>query len=131
MLDGGTLHEALEHRASLVLKPNDDYGGRHVIVGWECDEGVWRAAVDDAARTGGFVIQSRAAARYEDFPVFDPDAPEQGFTTQRLLADCNPFIFRNGEVGGYLTRLSPSAIVNVARGGQAIPTFVIEPRGTT
>jgi hypothetical protein len=128
MLDGDTIGDAIEKRASLVLKPNDDYGGRHVIVGWECDESAWRIAVEGAARTGGFVIQSRARARYEDFPVFDPDAPEQGFTMQRLLADCNPFVFRNGEVGGYLTRLSPSAIVNVARGGQAIPTFVIESR---
>jgi hypothetical protein len=128
-LDGDTLGDAIEKRESLVLKPNDDYGGRHVIVGWECDESAWRAAVEFAARAGGFVIQSRAAARYEDYPVFDPDAPERGFTMQRLLADCNPFVFRNGQVGGYLTRLSPSAIVNVARGGQAIPTFIIEPRG--
>jgi hypothetical protein len=74
------------------------------------------------------VIQSRAPARYEDYPIFDPDAPDRGYAMQRLLADCNPFVFRNGEVGGYLTRLSPSAIVNVARGGQAVPTFVIEPR---
>jgi hypothetical protein len=127
-LDRNTLGDAIELRETFVLKPNDDYGGRHVIVGWECDERAWRVAVEDAVRAGGFVIQSRAAARYEDFPIFDPDAPEQGFTMQRLLADCNPFVFRNGEVGGYLTRLSPSAIVNVARGGQAIPTFIVEPR---
>ncbi|HEY7980423.1 MAG TPA: hypothetical protein VID19_02980 [Candidatus Eremiobacteraceae bacterium] len=128
-LDGDTFSGAIEHRQALVLKPNDDYGGRQVIVGWDCDERAWRVAVEGATRAGGFVIQSRAAARYEDFPVFDPDAPERGYTMQRLLADCNPFVFRNGEVGGYLTRLSPTAIVNVARGGQAIPTFIIEPRG--
>jgi hypothetical protein len=128
-LDAGTLGDAIEHRQALVLKPNDDYGGRHVIVGWDCEPSAWRVAVEGATRTGGFVIQSRATARYEDFPVFDPDAPERGHTMQRLLADCNPFVFRNGEVGGYLTRLSPTAIVNVARGGQAIPTFIIEPRG--
>lgn len=127
-VDGDTVGHAVEHRTSLVLKPNDDYGGRNVIVGWECDEASWRAAVESAARLGGFVVQSRAAAHYEDFPIFDPDAPELGYRIQRLLADCNPFIFRNGEVGGYLTRLSPSSIVNVARGGQAIPTFVISPR---
>jgi hypothetical protein len=127
-LDTDTLGGAMEGRETLVLKPNDDYGGRHVTVGWECDELAWRAAVKDAARAGGFVLQSRAAARFEDFPVFDPDAPDLGYAMQRLLADCNPFVFRNGEVGGYLTRLSPSAIVNVARGGQAIPTFIIEPR---
>jgi hypothetical protein len=127
-LGPGDIGRAIEDRRSLVLKPNDDYGGRNVIVGWECDDAAWRTSIEEAAHRGGFVIQSRAAARYEDFPIFDPDAPERGHRLQRLLTDCNPFIFRNGEVGGYLTRLSPSAIVNVARGGQAIPTFVISPR---
>jgi hypothetical protein len=127
-LDRSAIGAAVEHRQTLVLKPNDDYGGRNVIVGWECEPAAWRRAVEDAAAAGGFVIQSRASARFEDFPVFDPDAPQRGHRIQRLLADCNPFIFRNGEVGGYLTRLSPTAIVNVARGGQAIPTFIIRPK---
>jgi hypothetical protein len=127
-LDRSAIGAAVDHRQTLVLKPNDDYGGRNVIVGWECEPAAWRSAVEDAAAAGGFVIQSRASARFEDFPVFDPDAPQRGHRIQRLLADCNPFIFRNGEVGGYLTRLSPTAIVNVARGGQAIPTFVITPK---
>jgi hypothetical protein len=127
-LDRSAMDAAIEHRQTLVLKPNDDYGGRNVIVGWECEPAAWRRAIEGAAAAGGFVIQSRASARFEDFPVFDPDAPQRGHRIQRLLADCNPFIFRHGEVGGYLTRLSPTAIVNVARGGQAIPTFVITPR---
>ncbi|HKW44765.1 MAG TPA: circularly permuted type 2 ATP-grasp protein [Candidatus Eremiobacteraceae bacterium] len=129
-LEGGNASHALASRESLVLKPNDDYGGRNVIVGWECDADVWRTAIEEAVRTGGFVVQARAAARYEDFPIFSPDEPEEGFRIHRLLTDCNPFIFRNGEVGGYLTRLSPTAIVNVARGGQAVPTFVIALRET-
>ncbi|HKW44609.1 MAG TPA: circularly permuted type 2 ATP-grasp protein [Candidatus Eremiobacteraceae bacterium] len=129
-LDDAGAKRAIANRVSLVLKPNDDYGGRNVIVGWECDADTWRSAIEEAARPGGFVVQARAAARYEDFPIFTPDEPEGGFRIQRLLTDCNPFIFRNGEVGGYLTRLSPTAIVNVARGGQAVPTFVIAPRET-
>ena len=127
-LDGDAINYAVENQTSLVLKPNDDYGGRNVIVGWECEESAWRVALEGAARTGDYVVQSRAAAHFEDYPIFDPAAPELGYRIQRLLADCNPFIFRNGEVGGYLTRLSPSSIVNVARGGQAIPTFIIAPR---
>ena len=27
-----------------------------------------------AARAGGFVVQSRACAHFEDFPIFDPDS---------------------------------------------------------
>jgi hypothetical protein len=107
-----------------VLKPNDSYGGRGVVVGWECSADEWRSAID-AATDGEYVLQIRAMARYEMFPIFDPDAPETGVRLERLLVDCNPFVFRDGELGGLLTRLSPTAIVNVARGGQAVPTFVV------
>jgi hypothetical protein len=123
-LDGPTKATVFIAQQMSVLKPNDNYGGRGVVVGWECSSDEWRAALDAAVK-GDFVVQVRAPARYEMFPIFDPDAPEKGVHLERLLVDCNPFVFRNGDLGGLLTRLSPSAIVNVARGGQAVPTFVV------
>ena len=123
-LGEGIKASALQAQALSVLKPNDDYGGRGVLAGWECTSEEWRAALD-AALNDDYVVQFRAPARYEDFPIFDPDAPEKGVRLERLLVDCNPFVFRNGEMGGLLTRLSPTAVVNVARGGQAVPTFVV------
>ncbi|MGH9938406.1 MAG: hypothetical protein ACREAM_19365, partial [Blastocatellia bacterium] len=32
-------------RDSLVLKPNDDYGGRGVVLGWQCSDEEWRRAI--------------------------------------------------------------------------------------
>jgi hypothetical protein len=123
-LDEATKLEARVAQQLTVLKPNDNYGGRGVVIGWECSSGEWRAALDAAAKDD-YILQIRALARYEMFPIFDPDAPEKGVHLERLLVDCNPFVFRNGVLGGLLTRLSPNAIVNVAQGGQAVPTFVV------
>ncbi len=123
-LDAAMKIAARQAQQRSVIKPNDNYGGRGVVIGWECSPDEWSAAID-AAEDGEYVLQQRAPARYEMFPVFDPDAPEMGVHLERLLVDCNPFVFRGGEMGGLLTRLSPTAVVNVARGGQAVPTFVV------
>jgi len=34
----------LEHREHLVLKPNDEYGGKGIILGWEIDASGWEQA---------------------------------------------------------------------------------------
>ncbi len=36
------------HRANLVIKPNDEYGGSGVTLGWETDEKDWDAAIERA-----------------------------------------------------------------------------------
>lgn len=41
-----------------------------------------------------------------------------------VYEDIDPFVAR-GRLGGFLTRLSEAEIVNVARGGSVVPTFVI------
>jgi hypothetical protein len=52
--------------------------------------------------------------------------PGDGASLRTLIEDCNAYVFR-GSLGGILTRLSDAAVINVSRGGQAIPTFVIDP----
>ena len=46
--------DLLEHvraaRGRLILKPNHDYGGRGLHVGWEMDDGAWEAAIDEALK---------------------------------------------------------------------------------
>ncbi len=123
--------EALSHselvagQKAMALKPNDAHGGENIVLGWECSPTQWRAALQ-AARTGDFVIQQCVAPKRESYPVFDADRPECGAHVQELIEDCNAYVFR-GILGGVLTRLSQSSIINVSRGGQAIPTFVVSP----
>jgi hypothetical protein len=112
-------------RLDLVLKPNDAHGGENVVLGWECDEARWRLTVANAG-AGDFVVQQRAAAPHGVYPVFDAAHPEAGTQPARLIEDRNAYVFR-GMLGGILTRLSSTGVINVAQGGQAIPTFVVYP----
>ncbi len=112
-------------RARVALKPNDAHGGENVTLGWESDDAQWRSALD-AADAGDYVVQERVEPVLGAYPVFEAGAPERGAAVRTLIEDCGLYIFR-GSLGGVLTRLSQEAVINVSRGGQAIPTFIIEP----
>src|SRR5690606_6014063 len=49
-----------EHREELVLKPNDDYGGAGIVLGWEVDSAEWQRAIARAIETP-YVVQRRIA----------------------------------------------------------------------
>jgi uncharacterized circularly permuted ATP-grasp superfamily protein len=114
---------AEDHRESLVLKPNDQYGGTGVTLGWETSPSDWYAALNTALSTppGTWVIQERIPVRREIFPMFDAT----GTVTMRdMLVDFAPYLFR-GRMGGYLTRLSSTGLANVTSGGGQVPAFVV------
>jgi hypothetical protein len=114
---------AEKHRETLVLKPNDDYGGAGVHLGWEMTPGDWDAALATAlaSASGRWVIQERIPVRREVFPQFD----ESGTVTMRdMLVDFAPYLFR-GRMSGYLTRLSATGLANVTSGGGQVPAFVV------
>jgi len=115
--------EAEQH--SWVLKPNDAHGGEDVALGWETDPAQWRALLE-AAQRGDYVVQERIEPTFGTYPIFDALLPGDGASLRTLIEDCNAYVFR-GVLGGILTRLSDAAVINVSRGGQAIPTFVIDP----
>ncbi len=97
-------------RSKLILKPNDDYGGSGIVVGWESSESEWDAAIENALRVP-FVVQERVEVEKVLFPTYDEEA-----SLANLLIDFDPFIFR-GKVEGGLVRLSDQSLVNVAAGG--------------
>ena len=99
---GGTMTPLLEaarrDRDRLVLKPNDEYGGTGVMLGWEASEADWDAGLQRALADppGTWVLQERIPVRREVFPHFD----EQGRVTMRdMLVDLAPYLFR-GRLGG-------------------------------
>jgi Circularly permuted ATP-grasp type 2 len=119
----GLLQIAEEDRDNLVLKPNDEYGGTGVMLGWEMTPGAWRTALDRAIADppGTWVVQERIPVRRETFPQFD----EAGTVTMRdMLVDFAPYLFR-GRMSGYLTRLSATGLANVTSGGGQVPAFVV------
>jgi hypothetical protein len=117
------LETARRDRERLVLKPNDEYGGTGVMLGWEASEAGWDAGLQRALADppGTWVLQERIPVRREVFPHFD----EQGRVTMRdMLVDLAPYLFR-GTLGGYLTRLSTTGLANVTSGGGQVPAFVV------
>ena len=112
----------LANRERLVLKPNDEYGGKGVVLGWDVTSSQWQQAVDEALRHPS-VVQLRVPLGFEDFPVVLPDG---GFAVQPRLVNFDPFVFDNHYAGGCLTRLSAGGLLNVtAGGGTTVPTMVV------
>ena len=107
-------------RARFVLKPNDDYGGAGVYLGWEMSAAEWEDALAHALKES-YVAQLRAPARTVRIPAFSADRLE----TAEMFVDFNPFLFRN-EVEGGLVRLSASALLNISSGGGETALLVIE-----
>ncbi len=114
---------AEDYRESLVLKPNDEYGGTGVTLGWETSSSDWNAALNNALNTppATWVIQERIPVRREMFPMFDATGE---VTMRDMLVDFAPYLFR-GRMTGYLTRLSSTGLANVTSGGGQVPAFVV------
>lgn len=108
----------------LVLKPNDDYGGHGIYIGWNSDEIAWEEALRHALANGDYVVQERVPTAREIFPALRDDGSID-FTEQ--LVDLDPLLF-NGKVGSAFTRLSSTELANVSSGGGMVPTFVISPK---
>jgi uncharacterized circularly permuted ATP-grasp superfamily protein len=125
----GTATDLIPHlrnqRDRFVIKPNDEYGGTGVTLGWEMTEGEWDRAIAHALadRDRAWVAQERIAVRREPFPA----CSEGGVDMRDMLVDFAPYIFR-GTVAGYLTRLSATGLANVTSGGGQVPAFVVTRR---
>lgn len=110
------------NKDQLVLKPNDEYGGKGVLIGWESDQNTWDQALQTALQEPS-IVQVRATIAYEDFPRIDDQGAVE--ISQRLV-DCDPFLFHGDSVGGCLTRLSTVTLLNVtAGGGSVVPAFLL------
>ena len=113
-----------DNRQRLVLKPNDEYGGKGIVLGWEATDSEWEAGLAAAAEQP-YIVQDRITLPMEAYPsvvngelrIFD-----------RML-DTAPFVSDGAYVEGCMTRLGTAALLNVtAGGGSNVPTYVIEPR---
>lgn len=107
-------------RERLVLKPNDDYGGAGVVIGWETSAEDWERATGHAL-AASYVVQERAAVRKVRMHVFIEDRLER----EEMFVDFNPYLFR-GQAEGALVRLSSSSLCNVSSGGGETALLVLE-----
>jgi hypothetical protein len=111
-------------RDQMVLKPNDDYGGAGIVLGWQVNDGEWAAAIKTALASP-YIVQQRVPIPSEPYPSL-VDGKIQIF--DRML-DTAPFVSYGDFMQGQLTRLSTAALLNVtAGGGSTVPTFLVEKR---
>jgi uncharacterized circularly permuted ATP-grasp superfamily protein len=114
------------NRENFVLKPNDEYGGTGVTLGWETEASAWDVAIQKALAEpqAAWVVQERIKVRREIFPYVDAT---QSVAMRDMLVDFAPYLFR-GRLAGYLCRLSATGLANVTSGGGQVPAFRVSPR---
>jgi len=116
-------HDLIElirrERERLVLKPNDDYGGHGVFIGWETSAEEWERAIELALQRP-YVVQQRVPLKKIPIPTFS-----NRVRLEEMFVDFNPFLFHN-EVEGALIRLSNSSLLNVTSGGGQTALLVLE-----
>jgi hypothetical protein len=125
----GTEIDLLEHiaerRDDFVLKPNDEYGGTGIVLGWTVSADEWHAALATAVAEPT-IVQERISLPTETYPALVDGRVR---LADRII-DTAPFVFHGAYMDGCLTRLSSDPLVNVtAGGGSSLATFVVEPRG--
>jgi hypothetical protein len=114
----------LDLREWLVLKPNDDYGGKGITLGWTVDAATWEAAVKNALASP-HIVQERVEIPSESYPSWVDGRVE--FIDRQY--DTAPFITNGEYMEGLLTRLSTAVLLNVtAGGGSTVPTFLASRR---
>lgn len=114
----------LDNRQRFVLKPNDDYGGKGIVLGWTVDAAAWEQSVRTALAEP-YIVQQRINLPTEPFPSFIDGAVQ---VYDRML-DTAPYVCHGEYMDACLTRISTAALLNVtAGGGSTVPTFVIERR---
>jgi hypothetical protein len=115
------IHQARER---LVLKPNDDYGGKGIVLGWTEDAGGWARAVEVALRSP-YIVQEKVEIPVEPYPSWVDGSVQ---VVDRML-DTAPFVTNGDYMDGILTRLSTATLLNVtAGGGSTVPTLVVQRR---
>jgi hypothetical protein len=106
-------------RQRLVLKPNDDYGGHGVFLGWETTKEEWEDAIRLAC-SRPYVVQERVQVDKIRMPMY-----RESVIVQEMFIDLNPFLFHN-VVEGALIRVSASSLLNVTSGGGQTSLLVLE-----
>jgi uncharacterized circularly permuted ATP-grasp superfamily protein len=107
------------NRTYFVIKPNDEYGGKGVTLGFAASRQEWDDALEQSL-TARFVVQETVDIHRENFLIKSGASWELVPT----IIDLDPYL--NGPLmGGCLTRTSASNLANVTAGGGSLPMFIL------
>lgn len=111
------VHFIRANREYFVLKPNDEYGGAGVTLGFAASQSEWDEAITRGL-AAGHVVQEKVDIHREPFLVHTED----GWKEVPTVIDLDPYL--NGPLlGGCLTRTSSTNLANVTAGGGTLPMF--------
>lgn len=110
-----------QNQHKLVLKPNGEYGGKGVVLGWEVDAPTWAETLQNAL-TSTYIVQERVPLGCEVYPSII----EGKLSFDERFLDLDPYVWNGTQIEGCGVRLSKLALLNVtAGGGSATPMFII------
>lgn len=119
---GQTIHlleYVSRHRADFVIKPNDEYGGKGVVLGFAASDQEWAQAINEGIQFG-FVVQEVVDISREPFLL----QTAAGWQSVPTVVDLDPYL--NGPMmGGCLVRTSSTNLANVTAGGGSLPVFIL------
>lgn len=102
-----------------VIKPNDEYGGKGVVLGFDTTIEDWRTAIEYGLKHG-YVVQEVVDIHKEPFIM----KTSNGWESVPTVVDLDPYL--NGPMmGGCLVRTSTSNLANVTAGGGSMPVFIL------
>lgn len=113
------LEYAFQNKDHFVIKPNDEYGGKGVVLGFQADDTAWSQAISYGL-AHGYVVQEVVDISREPFML----KSESGWKEVPTVVDLDPYL--NGPMmGGCLVRTSTSNLANVTAGGGSMPAFIL------
>lgn len=113
------LEYVYRNRNTFVIKPNDEYGGKGVVLGFDVTDSEWIQAITYGLENG-YVVQEVVDISKEPFLL----KGEKGWNLVPTVVDLDPYI--NGPImGGCLVRTSTSNLANVTAGGGSMPAFIL------
>lgn len=111
------------NRDHLVLKPSAEEGGQGVVLGWQCDEATWDAAVTAALARGDYVVQERIPMVQCTLPVLRDGAMHR----TPFYFDVDPYVWADRIASSGFVRVSETERLNMSSGhGSAAPLFVVD-----
>lgn len=108
-----------DRKDQFVIKPNDEYGGKGVVIGFAASQTEWEEAIVNGL-VEGFVVQEVVNIHKEPFFM----KTGSGWMNVPTVVDLDPYL--NGPLlGGCLVRTSTSNLANVTAGGGTLPLFIL------
>ena len=108
------------NRKYFVIKPNDEYGGKGVTLGFAATQSEWDTAIAQSTHDA-FVVQEVVDIHREPFLM---KTDTGAWDLVPTIIDLDPYL--NGPLmGGCLTRTSASNLANVTAGGGTLPMFIL------